>query len=136
MSIRRLLAVARKEFRHITRDVRTFFLVTVAPAFLLVTFSSIFALDVGEVRLAVHDLDQTALSRRLVASLTADGDFVTVASVNDHDEVGPLFTSGTADLVLVIPRGFADAAQSGRTAAVQAITDGADAITAMQFINM
>ena len=49
MSIRRLLVVARKEFRHVTRDARLLFLVTVAPAFLLTTLSYVFALDVGRV---------------------------------------------------------------------------------------
>ena len=69
MSIRRLVAVARKEFRHITRDVCTFFLVTVAPAFLLVTLSYVFAFDVDRVDVAIRDLYRTPLSREFVASL-------------------------------------------------------------------
>ena len=81
MSFCRLLAVACKEFRHIARDVRILFLVTVGPAFLLVTLSYVFAMDVDRVYVAVHDLDHTPLSRQLIASLTADGDFVVVADV-------------------------------------------------------
>ena len=38
------LAIARKEYRHLTRDVRTLFLVTVAPAFLLLTLAYVFSL--------------------------------------------------------------------------------------------
>ena len=110
MSIRRLLAVARKEFRHITRDVRTFFLVTVAPAFLLVTFSYVFAMDVDRMDIAIRDLDRTPLSRAFLASLTADGDFVIVAYVEREEEIEPLFARDIADLVLVIPHGFANAA--------------------------
>ena len=136
MSIRRLLAVTFKEFRHITRDVRTFLLVTVAPAFLLVTFSYIFALDVGRVDIAVRDLDRTPLSREFIARLTADGDFVVVAYVEREEEIEPLFIRGIADLVLVIPHGFADAALGGGPAEVQCIADGADAITASQTISL
>ena len=136
MSIRRLLAVTFKEFRHITRDVRTSFLVTVAPAFLLVTFSYVFALDVDRVDVAVRDLDRTPLSREFIASLTADGDFVVVAYVEREEEIEPLFARDLADLVLVIPHGFADAALGGGTAEVQCIADGTDAITASQTIGI
>ncbi len=135
-AIRRLLAVARKEFRHITRDVRTLFLVTVAPAFLLVTLSYVFAFDVDQVDVAVRDLDRTPLSRALLASLTADGDTVIVAYVQREEEIEPLFTRDIADLVLVIPHGFADAVLGGGPAEMQCIADGADAITASQAIGL
>lgn len=136
MSIRRLLAVARKEFRHITRDVRTFFLVTVAPAFLLVTFSYVFALDVDRVDVAVRDLDRTSLSREFVASLTAGGDVVVVAYVQHEEEIDPLFTRDIADLALVIPHGFADAALGDGPAQVHCIVDGADAISTYYSIGL
>jgi len=136
MSIHRLLAVARKEFRHIARDVRIFFLVTVAPAFLLVTLSYVFALDVERVDIAVRDLDRTFLSRAFLASLTADGDLVVVAHVQREEEIEPLFARDVADVVLVIPHGFADAALAGGPAEVQCIVDGADAIAANQTIGV
>jgi len=136
VSIRRLLAVTFKEFRHITRDVRTFLLVTVAPAFLLVTFSYVFALDVDQVDIAVRNLDRTPLSREVLARLTADGDFVVVAYVEREEEIEPLFTHDIADLVLVIPHGFADAALGSGPAEVQCVVDGADAITARQTVGI
>jgi ABC-2 type transport system permease protein len=134
MSIRRLLAVARKEFRHITRDVRTFFLVTVAPAFLLVTLSYVFSFDVDRVDVAVRDLDSTPLSREFIASLTADGDIVVVAYLLGSEKAEDLFVRDTANAVLVIPHGFADALLGGGPVEVQAIIDGADAISANQAI--
>ncbi len=132
MSIRRLLAVARKEFRHITRDVRTLFLVTVAPTFLLIMLSYVFTFDVEHVDIAVRDLDHTSLTRELIASLTADGDVTIVAYVERDEAVEPLFTRGIADAVLVIPHSFSDAILGGGPAEVQCIVDGADAITANQ----
>jgi len=136
MSIRRLLTVARKEFRHITRDLRTFFLVTVAPAFLLFILSYVFSFNVDRADIAVRDLDHTPLSRAFLASLTADGDLVVVAHVQREEEIEPLFARGIADLVLVIPHGFADAALGGGTAGVQCVADGADAVAARQAINL
>jgi ABC-2 type transport system permease protein len=136
MSIHRLLVVARKEFCHITRDLRLLFLVTVAPSFLLVTLSYVFALDVGRVDLAVHDLDQTTLSRDLVSHITADGDFAVVTWLEDVREVERLFTRRVADIVLVIPRGFARTVLQGEPAQIQCIVDGVDAIGASQSLGL
>jgi ABC-2 type transport system permease protein len=136
MSIRRLLAVVRKELRHITRDVRILFLVTVAPAFLLVTLSYVFALDVGRINVAVRDLDRTSLSRDFVARLSADEDFDVVAHVQQDEEVESLLVRGTADLVLTIPHGFTDAALAGGPAEMQCIVDGSDSITANQTLGL
>ena len=136
MSPRRLFAVARKEFCHIARDVRTFFLVTVAPAFLLVTFSYVFAFDVDRVGVAVYDLDRTPLSRAFLADLTADGDLTVVTYVQQEERIEGLLIRDVADLVLVIPRGFADAVLRGGPAEVQCVVDGADAITAGQTVGL
>ena len=134
MSIRRLYAIARKEFFHITRDARMAFLVTLAPAFLLVTFSYVFATDVGRIDVAVRDMDQTALSRDLVGSLTGDKEMVVVAHPEHEDDVESLFDRGSADLLLSIPRGFAAEALGGGPATAQCLVDGADAIAAGQAV--
>jgi ABC-2 type transport system permease protein len=136
MSIHRLLVVARKEFYHITRDLRLLFLVTVAPAFLLLTLSYVFALDVERVDLAVRDLDQTPLSRELISHVTADGDFTVVTRLQTESGAERLFTRGTADMVLVIPRGFSRTALSGESAQVHCIVDGVDALAASQSLGL
>jgi ABC-2 type transport system permease protein len=132
MSFRRLLAIAGKEFYHITRDLRLLFLVTVAPALLLVTLAYVFELDVGQVALAVRDLDRTALSRDLISHVVADGDFTVVAWLQSSESPATLFNRGVADMVLVIPTGFSRAALGGELAQVQCIVDGVDAIAASQ----
>ena len=135
MSLRRLFIVAHKEFRHITRDLRILFLVTIAPAFLLVPLSYVFARDVQRIDIAIRDLDHSSLSRELIASLTSDDDFVLVTTVQHEEDINRLFARGTVELVLVIPHGFADRARLGPgPAEMQCIADGADAITARQTI--
>jgi ABC-2 type transport system permease protein len=136
MSIPRLLAIVRKELRHIARDARLLFLVTGAPAFLLLTLSYVFALDVGRVNVAVRDLDHTSLSRDFTAGLDADDDFAVVAYVQREEEVEPLLVRGGADVVLIIPHGFADAALGGEQAEMQCIVDGSDSIAAGQTIGL
>jgi len=132
MSIRRTLAIVRKEFHHILRDPRTFFLVTVSPAFLLLTLSHIFAFDVEQSDLAVWDLDGTSLSRRYVAALSADGDFRPCYWVTSYAELDRLLLAGRVDGGLVIPPGFEEELQAGRPVQVQAVMDGADPIAASQ----
>jgi ABC-2 type transport system permease protein len=136
MSTRRLLAVVRKELRHIARDARILFLVTVAPAFLLVTLSYVFALDVGQINVAIRDLDRTSLSRDFIASLGANEDFSIVAQVQRDEEIELLLVRGAADLVLTIPHGFTDAALAGGPAEMQCIIDGSDSIAAGQTLSL
>lgn len=136
MSLHRLLTIARKEFRHIARDARLLFLVTAAPAVLLITLSYVFALDVERVDVAVWDLDLSPLSRELIATLDADDTLAVIGSVEREEEIDRLFARGSADLALVIPKGFADAALGGGPAQVQCVADGADAITAGQAVGV
>jgi len=136
VSLRRLWVVARKEFYHVTRDMRLLFLVTVAPAFLLVTLSYVFALDVGRIDLAVRDLDQTSVSRELVSQITADGEFAVVTWLEGEPDVEDLFARGAADIVLVIPSGFTATALRGKAAQLHAIVDGVDALAAGQALGL
>jgi ABC-2 type transport system permease protein len=132
MSLRRFTAIVRKEMLHIVRDVRTLFLVTLAPAFLLFLFAYIFSFDVGQLRLAVLDLDRTSLSRRYVASLASDPDFALASAVGHYGESVPLLLAGDADAILIIPLGFADTVGGGKPVQVQAVLDGADPLAANQ----
>ena len=126
MSLRRWFAVVRKEFRHITRDPRTFFLVTISPAVLLFMLAYVFAFDVTHVVLGVMDLDRSTLSRRYVSALTSDGDLEVRAYVDDYEEAEDALLHGELDAVLVIPPDFEERAYSGSPAPLQAIVDGAD----------
>ncbi len=135
MSLRRLVAIVRKELLHIARDPRNLFLVTVSPAFLLLLLAYIFSFDIGHFDIAVLDLDHTSASRRYLASLTSDQDLVLVRIVGSYDEIDPLLVGGDVDAALVIPPGFADTVHGGRPAYVQAIVDGSDPFSSRQAIN-
>lgn len=134
MSLKRLLAVARKEFHHITRDARTLLLVVVAPAFLLTMLAYVFAFDVDKFSLIVLDQDRTDVSRRYIADLTGDGTFEVVAYLDHYAEIDQWLKAGRAKVALVIPHGVTDELQARRPAAVQAVVDGVDSITAQQAV--
>src|SRR5512136_415845 len=98
MSFYRLRAILWKEFRHIWRDKRTLFLVTLSPALMLVTFSYLFGMEVQRVRLGVWDQDQSALSRRFIAGLTADGKFDVTARPGDYESLRQAMMRGEINL--------------------------------------
>jgi ABC-2 type transport system permease protein len=121
-----MVAIVRKEMLHILRDPRNLFLVTISPAFLLFLLAYIFSFDVGQLSLAVMDLDRTHLSRRYLASLTNDGDLILAYTVDGYQEIEPLLVAGKVDAALIVPPGFGESIQRGRPAQVQAIVDGAN----------
>jgi ABC-2 type transport system permease protein len=135
MSPHRLWAILRKEFRHIWRDKRTLFLVTLSPAIMLFTFSYLFALEVQKVRVAVWDSDQTALSRRFVASLTSDGKFVQQENVAGYDNIYRELQSGEIHVGIVIPPNFETRLLAGERVPMQAVVDGSDPVTASQILS-
>ncbi len=141
-SARRLSAIAFKELRHITRDFRIFFLVTLSPAFLLVVLAYLFAFDVSHVRVAWLDSDRTAASRALLAAVTADGTYILVEMPTSEQNVEDILLRGHADVALIVPNGFeADlerwqTRQGGdRPARVLVVADGTDAISASQALS-
>lgn len=132
MSVRRTLAIARKEFHHITRDLRIFFLVTISPAFLLLTLSYVFAFDVEHVTLGVMDLDKSPLSRQYVSALTGDGELEVRIYADDYGVFDAPLLRGEIEAALVIPPDFSQRLLGGRSTSVQAIVDGADSIVGGQ----
>ncbi len=134
MSLPRLLAMARKEFHHVTRDVRALLLVTIAPAFLLVMLAYVFSFDVDHFNLIVFDQDRSDVSRGYIADLTGDGTFQLLAYVNSYADIDAWLQAGSAKLAIVIPPGLAADLQAHRPANVQAVIDGVDSLTGAQTV--
>jgi ABC-2 type transport system permease protein len=130
MSLRRLLAVARKEILQLSRDRRSMTLAFLLPLLLLLLFGYAISWDIREIETAVWDADGTAESRALLAAFWSSGYFAPAAPVADAAAARRALDRGEAQLVLAVPRGFARDLGSGRTATVQAMVDGSDANTA------
>jgi ABC-2 type transport system permease protein len=107
-------------------------LVTLSPAFLLFLLAYVFSFDVGQLKLAVLDLDRSALSRRYLARITSDQDLHLAYEVASYEEATPLLVSGEVDAVVVIPPDFADTVYRSEPVQVQAIIDGTDPFAGSQ----
>ncbi len=126
----RLLAVARKEVIQLRRDPRSLALAFLLPLILLLIFGYAITWDVAEIPSAVVDSDRSMRSREFLDAFRASGYFRFVAAADAVKDTESLLDRGTAQIVLVIPPGFASDLDAGRSVAVQAIVDGSDANTA------
>jgi len=147
--MRKMMAVALKEFRQIWRDTRTLMTLLFVPAFFLLLYGYALNFDIRHVGLGVDDRDRTAESRALIAAFVNSGYFDLVASIESTiagpGQVRPRsikqLLSGPATIdrlmdrnevraVLVIPPGLGRALQTRKAVAVQVLLNGDNANTA------
>jgi ABC-2 type transport system permease protein len=130
VNLLRTWAVVRKESRHIMRDVRTFILVTISPAFLLLVMAYTFMVDIESVAVAVMDRDGTSLSRRYIAGLGGTGDVLVRYIAGDYADLERWLMTSEAKAAIVIPPGFEADLKAGREADIQVLVEGTEPNTA------
>jgi ABC-2 type transport system permease protein len=130
LSMRKAIAVGRKEFRQIARDRRSLLVLLFVPALFLLLYGYALNFDVQNVALAVHDLDRSTASRELVSSFVNSGYFELVAEVDSPREIDDIIDTGEARAALVVPARFQEDLLSGRRVPVQVIVNGDNSNTA------
>lgn len=128
--MKKIAAVAAKEFRQVSRDPLTLAMLLGIPAMMLLLYGFALNFDVRHVGLAVEDRDKSASSRALVASFVESTYFDVVRDLPPGADAARLFERREAKGVLVIPEGYAREIAAGRRGTVQLLLDGADATTA------
>lgn len=123
----RILGIIRKEFIHVLRDKRLRFVLITPPLVQLIVLGYAIDMDVHQARMAVLDLDQTPMSRSLIAEVTSTGKFLSIGQVTRGTEGVRLLDSGKAHLFLEIPHGFMKRISRGERTPVQILLDGTDA---------
>jgi drug efflux transport system permease protein len=130
MKLRRLWAVARKEFLHVARDARSLAISIALPMLMLILFGYALSLDVDNVPLVVWDQNHSQVSREFVSRFSGSRYFSLRGYVGDYTELERAIDTRRAMAALVIPTDFAGRAESGRAATAQLIVDGSDSNTA------
>src|SRR5206468_8193465 len=127
--MRKILAVARKEFRQIVRDRRTLAILLFVPVFFLLLYGYALNWDIRHVRMAVDDRDHSAESRSLVSAFVHSGYFDLVTAA-DNRTISPLLDRNAVRAILIIPAGLGRAVRTARPVAVQVLLNGDNANTA------
>jgi len=128
--IRRIYAIAKKEFRQIYRDIRSLAVLLLLPIFLLVMFGYAISLDVRHIPIAVYDAQNSAESRRLVDEFNHSEYFDLRYHLSDVREIDALLDRGRIRAALVIPRDFSRLMLRDRSCEVQVLLDGSNSTSA------
>lgn len=127
---KRIREILRKEFRQVLREPRMRALLLGPPMLQLIIFGYAVNLDVEHSRMAWMDLDNTPVSRDLLAAFKGSDRFNVVAFPAADAEVRDLLDAGEVQMVVRVLPGFARDIERGETAAVQVLVDGSNSNTA------
>lgn len=130
MNLRRLKAVARKEFLHVLRDPRSLMMGIGMPMMLLFLFGYALTMDVDRVPLAVWDQSQTMESREFISRFSGSRYFDLRISTDNYRQIEEAIDRREALIALVIPPDFSRRISMGEAAVVQTVVDGSDPNTA------
>lgn len=106
MTRRHIMAIARKEWLHITRDPLTIFLLAIGPVLMLVLVSYAMATDVENVPTVILDQDQSGLSQQLVNELDDTAVLDVKGYVDSESEYQDQLARRETKLVVIIQEGF------------------------------
>jgi ABC-2 type transport system permease protein len=127
--------IARKEFYHILRDVRSLTIVLAMPLMMTFLYGYAINMDVENVVISVQDFDKTDESRELIQRLYSSTYFSEPQSQVDYHDPQQSFRSGQTQAILVIKSGFAQALRRKDPFSLGLIIDGSDNNTAAAIQN-
>ena len=130
MSLRRILAMTRKEVIQIRRDPRSLLIIIAMPLIQLFIYGYAVNLDIRHIPLCVYDRDGTQTSQDLLKRFQATDYFDIVACRPNYPDVVRNIDDGACTVAVVIPPQFAETLHSGGQASVQALLDASDSNTA------
>jgi ABC-2 type transport system permease protein len=125
-SLRRLLAVARKELIHLRRDKRMLPIVFIVPMVQLALLGLAANLDVEHLGLVVMDGDHSPTSRAITQRLDAGEAFDLIGVTDSYRGAERAIDIGAAELAVLIPRGTDRALHRGEQAEIPIWVDGTD----------
>ncbi len=128
--MKRFFGFVRKEFQHIFRDKRTLLILFGLPIVMIVLFGFVVSTEIRDVKVGVWDRSMDQASIRATEKIFSSGYFLPAGYIDQEEELGELFRSGEARVVVVFEEGFERNLLRENRAAIKLITDASDANTA------
>lgn len=130
-----LISFIKKEFYHITRDIRTLFMLLMMPIAQLMIFGFAITTEINNTSVVVLDNSKTIESAQLIAQVNASKYFNLKGYLTKQEEIQNFFRLGKTKLAIVIPQEFGrDIYHSGKTE-IQLIADASDPNEATTIVN-
>ena len=130
MNLKRVRAIANKEYIQIIRDPRSLALGLLIPVILIVLFGYALSLDIKDVPLAVWDQDNSKASVDFMLNFKNSEYFRIIGYYDNYRDLERLLNFGRTMMVLVLPKDFSRYLYSNQSVPVQLILDGSDSNTA------
>jgi len=130
MSLRRIIAMTRKEILQIVRDPRSLLVILAIPLVQLFIFGYAVNLDVKHIPLCVYDQDGTQTSQDLLKHFQATDYFQIVRVEDNYRGVVHDIDHEVCTVAVVVPPQFSEQLRSSGQAQVQALLDASDNNTA------
>ena len=124
MNLRRIAAVAEKEWKETVRNRLFLLMAFLLPALWMVVFGYGLVLDVEHVPFVVLDRDQSSLSRDYVYRFIESRYFDYRGFVHEEREIDRMLGDTVIRMAVVIPERFEERLLAGRTVTVQTLLDG------------
>jgi len=129
MSLRRILAMTRKEVIQIRRDPLSLMIILLLPLIQLLIFGYGVNVDIKHIPLCVYDRDATQTSQDLLKHFQNTEYFNIVHLSDSYRDVIQHIDYGLCTVAVVVPPQFAEKLRSQGQASVQALLDASDANT-------
>ncbi|KLU05335.1 response regulator receiver domain protein (CheY-like) [Rhodopirellula islandica] len=124
MNLRRVAAVASKEWREIVRDRMFLALTFLVPVSLMLVVGYGLSLDVEDIPLAIVDRDGTNLSREYAYRYIDSRYFDFKGYALDVHDLSPLLADNKIRAAIILPENFQKELLGGRPVVVQTLIDG------------
>jgi ABC-2 type transport system permease protein len=135
-SLRRFLAVARKELIHILRDPATLFFTLFIPIMEMFMLGYAIDTNVRRIRTVVFDQSRTQESRRLLEQFKNSDIFAIIGEVFTDEELHRTIVAGQARIAIKIPEDYSRKLFAGDTAQVLVLVDGSESSVAATALNV
>lgn len=125
-----IVALAKKEWLHIKRDIISTILAIWMPFILLLLFGTAITLDIKNIPLVILDEDMSRLTREIKERLTSSNYFVLKRYLSTPVQIDSALDSGEAKIAIWFPSTFSEDFSGNKKSALFVSVDGSDNNTA------
>ncbi len=125
--MKRFFGFVKKEFQHIFRDKRTLLILFGLPVVMIILFGFVVTTEIRDVEVGIWDRSMDQASIRATQKIFSSGYFIPAGYIDHEAEIGELFRSGKAKVVVVFEEGFERNLLRENRAAIKIVTDASDA---------